>query len=229
MFILGLTGSIGMGKSTAAAMFRRLGVPVHDADAAVHRLMAPGGAAVGPVLAAFPEAAGKDGGIDRRALGAVVFKDTAALHRLERILHPLVGADERRFLARAARRRAPLVVLDVPLLYETGGERRCDAVLVVTAPPFLQRARVMARPGMTEERLATILAKQTSDTAKRARAAFVVPTGFGRLYPLRRITGIVKILRQRQGRRWPIAPRGKDIHARSRPRHRNHRSRPGKR
>jgi dephospho-CoA kinase len=191
--------------------------------------MAPGGAAVGPVLAAFPEVGDGGGGIDRKALGAIVFKDAAALHRLERILHPLVGADERRFLARAARRRAPLVVLDVPLLFETGGERRCDAVLVVTAPAFLQRARVMARPGMTEARLATIRAKQTSDPAKRARADFVVETGFGRLYTLRKIAKIVKMLGQRQGRRWPPSAGGKDLHARNRPRHRNHRSRPGKR
>jgi dephospho-CoA kinase len=202
MVILGLTGSIGMGKSTAAAMFRRLGVPVHDADAAVHHLLQPGGAAVAPITAAFPgvEAAG---GIDRKALGAIVFKDPAALRRLERIIHPLVRADTQHFLARMARRGEKLVVLDVPLLFEGGGDKRCDAVAVVTAPAFLQRARVLTRPGMSEARLTSILRQQMADAEKRKRADFVVETGLGRRHTLRSLGQIVRILRERRGRHWP--------------------------
>jgi dephospho-CoA kinase len=184
VILVGLTGSIGMGKSTAAQALKRLGLPVHDADAVVHRLLAPGGRAVAAVLAAFPDAGAPDGGIDRRKLGAQVFGDPAALKRLEAILHPLVGAAKRRFLAAAARRRRRMVVLDVPLLYETGGERACDAVLVVSAPRFLQRQRVMARPGMTLEKFRGILAKQMPDAEKRRRTPHVVPTGLGRRFSL---------------------------------------------
>jgi len=187
VILIGLTGSIGMGKSTAAQALKRLGLPVHDADAAVHRLLAPGGRAVAAVLAAFPDVAAPDGGIDRRKLGAVAFGDAAALTRLEAILHPLVGAAKRRFLAAAARRRRRLVVLDVPLLYETGGERDCEAVLVVTAPAFLQRQRVMARAGMTDEKFRAILAKQLPDAEKRRRTPYVVPTGLGRRFSLDRL------------------------------------------
>jgi dephospho-CoA kinase len=205
MIVLGLTGSIGMGKSTAAAMLRRLGVPLHDADAAVHRLLGPGGAAVARVAAAFPGAAAVDARsgkrrVDRGALGRLVFADPAALRRLEAILHPLVRADEQRFRRRMAGRHRPLIVLDIPLLFESGGDRRCDATLVVTAPPRVQRARVMARPGMTAERFAAILAKQMPDAAKRRRADFVVPTGLGRNATLRRLAGIVRILRRSS--RW---------------------------
>ncbi len=194
MVVLGLTGSIGMGKSTTAGMFRYLGVPVHDADAAVHRLTGPGGAAVAAVAAEFPDAV-RDGAVDRRVLGARVFEDPAALDRLEAILHPLVRAEEKRFLDRHRRRRAPLVVLDVPLLFETGGEARCDAVVVVTAPAFLQRQRALRRPGMTEERLARVLARQMPDAEKRRRADFVVPTGLGRGFALRRVAEIVRLFR----------------------------------
>src|ERR1700680_3720770 len=133
MVVLGLTGSIGMGKSTAAAMLRRLGVPVHDSDAAVHRLLGRNGAAVAPVAAAFPGTEGPEG-IDRAALGRRVFGDAAALRRLEDILHPMVRAEAARFLRRMAARQAKLVVLDIPLLFETGGESRCDAIVVVSAP-----------------------------------------------------------------------------------------------
>ncbi len=192
MVILGLTGSIGMGKSTAAAMLRRLGVPVHDADAAVHRLLGRNGAAVPKVAAAFPGTAGPDG-IDRAALGRRVFGDTAALRRLEGILHPMVRAETARFLRRMRARRAPLVVLDIPLLFETGGEERCAAILVVSAPGFLQRARVLARPGMDASRFAAIRAKQMPDSEKRLRADFVVPTGLGRRETLRRLAGIVRL------------------------------------
>jgi dephospho-CoA kinase len=207
--VVGLTGSIGMGKSTAAAMFRRLGVPVHDADAAVHRLLARGGSAVKPVEAAFPGVV-RGGAVDRAALGRRVFGDPVALRRLEAILHPLVRAASARFLARARGRRQDLAVLDVPLLLETGSEKRCDAVVVVSAPPFVQRGRVLARPGMTEARLAQILAQQMPDREKRARADFVVETGLGKRYTLCRIAEIISILRS---------------DARNRSRHRNHRAR----
>src|SRR5689334_1251690 len=200
MIVLGLTGSIGMGKSTAAALLRRLGLPVYDADAAVHRLLGPGGAAVPQVEAAFPGTSGF-AGIDRRRLGARVFGDRAALRRLEAILHPLVRGEQRRFLKAMAARRAPLVVLDIPLLFETGGEQICDAVIVVSAPHFLQRARVLARPGMTEARFAAILAKQMPDREKRRRADFVVPTGQGRALTLRRLSKIVTVLRRGGGGR----------------------------
>ena len=196
MIVLGLTGSLGMGKSTAAAMFRRLGIPVHDSDAAVHRLLGPRGAAVAAVAAEFPGVARPDGGIDRALLGARVFGDRAALRRLERILHPLVRRSQQRFLAAARVRRRDLVVLDVPLLYETGGERRCDAVVVVSAPAFLQRLRVMARPGMSEQRLRAVLEKQLPDAEKRRRADYVVPSGLGRAVTFRRLKRLVGELRR---------------------------------
>jgi dephospho-CoA kinase len=173
MLVLGLTGSIAMGKSTTAAMFRALGVPVHDADAAVHALY--GAAAVAPIEAAFPGVA-VDGRIDRQRLASLVVGDAVALARLEAIVHPLVRAAERDFLARAAAAGARRVVLDVPLLFETGGAARVDAVVVVTAPAAVQRERVLRRPGMTEERLAAILARQLPDAEKRRRAHFLIDT-----------------------------------------------------
>ncbi len=174
MLILGLTGSIGMGKSTVAAMFADEGVPVFDADAAVHRLQGPGGACIAAIAAAFPGTTGPDG-VDRAALGRAVLGDPAALGRLEAIVHPAVAAERAAFLAdRAA---APLVVLDVPLLFETGGERYCDRVAVVSAGEAVQRARVLARPGMTAAKLDAILARQLPDADKRARADIVIPTG----------------------------------------------------
>lgn len=178
MKILGLTGSIGMGKSTAARMFRRLGIPLHDADAAVHRLLGKGGAAVAAVGHSFPGVV-KDGAVDRQALGAQVFGDAAGLKLLESILHPLVHAEKRRFLRACRARRAKLVVLDIPLLYETGGEKTCDAVLVVTAPQFLQDQRVLSRPNMDRDRLTQIRRQQMPDAEKRRRADFVVQTGLG--------------------------------------------------
>lgn len=176
--ILGLTGSIGMGKSETARMFLAEGVPVFDADAAVHALMSAGGAAVAPVEAVFPGVV-RDGAVDRKLLGARVFNDPEALRRLEAIIHPLVRRMEQDFVADAAARGAPIVVLDIPLLLETGGEGRCDKVVVVTASPEVQKARVLARPGMTEERLAAILAKQMPDAEKRKRADYVIHTEFG--------------------------------------------------
>ncbi len=195
MIVLGLTGSVGMGKSTVAAMLRRLGVPVHDSDAAVHRLLAPKGNAVAAVAAAFPGVRRRDDGVDRAALGARVFADAAALRRLERILHPLVRRSQQRFLARARARRLGLVVLDIPLLFETGGAARCDKVIVVSAPAFLQRVRVLARPGMTAARLDAILAKQMPDAQKRRRADYVVPSGLGRAVTFRRLARIVRELK----------------------------------
>lgn len=181
MKIVGLTGSIGMGKSTAAAMLRRRGVPVHDSDAAVHRLQAPGGAAVAPIVARFgPAVQRPDGGIDRPALAAIVFADKAALRDLEAILHPRVQAEAAAFLKRCARARRRLVVLDIPLLMERGGRRRFDAVLVVSASRLLQDQRVLARPGMTRDRLDRIRAQQLPDRVKRARATAVVRSGLGR-------------------------------------------------
>jgi dephospho-CoA kinase len=195
LIVLGLTGSIAMGKSTAADAFRRLGVPVHDADAAVHALMGPGGAAVAALAQAFP-AALRDGRIDRAILRGIARDDPTALKRLESILHPLVRRSERAFLARARMRRAPLVVLDIPLLFETGAERRCDAVAVVSAPRFVQRARLLGRPGMSDEWLARIEARQVPDAEKRRRADFTVPTGLGRRESLQAIRGLVRMARE---------------------------------
>ncbi len=192
MFILGLTGSIGMGKTTAANDFRRLGVPVYDADAAVHDLLKPGGAGVEPVSELFPKVI-VDGGVDRAALGRAVFGDDEALGRLEAILHPMVRARQNQFLWIARLRRAPLVVLDVPLLFETGGDRNCDAVAVVTAPAFLQRIRVLKRPGMTAEKLDGILARQMPDMEKRRRADFIIHTGLGHAFSLRYIRHIIDV------------------------------------
>jgi len=208
MVILGLTGSIGMGKSTAAAMLRRLGVPVCDSDALVHQMTGPGGSAVAAVERAFPGAT-RDGAVDRKALGARVFADPAALKRLEAILHPMVRDAQRRFLRVAAARRARVVVLDVPLLYESGTDAMCDAVVALTCPRFLQEQRVLARPGMSRERLAGILARQMSDAEKRRRADFVVQTGLGRRLTLQRLGHIVTVLRRRRGRKWPPSRRAR--------------------
>lgn len=176
MIVLGLTGSIGMGKSTAAAMFADEGVPVHDADAAVHRLYA--GRAAPLIESAFPGTV-IDGTVDRAALAPVVLNDAAAMKRLEAIVHPLVRAEEQAFLDAARKSGAPLALLDIPLLYETGAETRCDKVVVVSAPAEIQRERVLRRPGMSEEKFAAILAKQLPDAEKRARADFVIDTGGG--------------------------------------------------
>lgn len=176
MIVLGLTGSIGMGKSTTAGLFREAGAPVQDADQAVAELYAKGGAAVGPVGEAFPGVV-KDGAVDRAALSARVLGDPEALRRLEAIVHPLVRAERERFLE--ANREAKVVVFDVPLLLETGADRDVDAVVVVSAPEAVQRERVLQRPGMTTTKLAQILARQMPDAEKRARADFVVDTGHG--------------------------------------------------
>jgi dephospho-CoA kinase len=196
VIVLGLTGSIGMGKSTAAATLRRLGVPLFDADAVVHRLLGPGGEAVAPVEAVFPGVREEAGGIDRRLLGQLVFRDQPALRRLEAIIHPMVRRAERRFVARVRARRESLVVLDIPLLFESGGVERCDFALVVSAPLRLQRERVMRRPGMSESRFADILRAQIPDREKRRRADFVVATALGRSVAFRRLKAIVRTLRR---------------------------------
>jgi len=175
-FVICLTGSLGMGKSRSAKYFAEAGVPVHDSDAAVHALYE--GEAVPAIERAFPGTTA-DGKVDRAKLAAVVLGDDAALARLEAIVHPLVAAARDRFLAEAQKNGATVVVLDVPLLFETGAERGCDAVVVVSAPPELQRRRAFERPGMSEEKFAALIAKQMPDAEKRARADFVVDSSQG--------------------------------------------------
>jgi dephospho-CoA kinase len=175
-FVLCLTGSLGMGKSTAAKFFAECGVPVHDSDAVVHALYE--GEAVPLIERAFPGSA-LDGKVDRKALGGMVLNDEAALARLEAIIHPLVTTSRQKFLSEAAARGAPVVVVDIPLLFETEAESRCDAVVVVSAPAEMQRARAFGRPGMTEEKFAALLAKQIPDAEKRRRADFVVDSSQG--------------------------------------------------
>ena len=176
MFILGLTGSIGMGKSTTAKFFAEAGVPVYDADAAVHRLYE--GEATAAIEAAFPGTTA-NGKVDRDKLAKSVLGDTAAIKRLESIVHPRVAGVRERFLAEAERSGAPVVVLDVPLLFETKGDARCDAVVVVSAPADMQRLRAFERPGMSEDKLMAIMANQVPDEEKRRRADFVVDTSQG--------------------------------------------------
>ena len=194
MIVVGLTGSIGMGKSNAAQVLRRLGVPVHDADAAVHTLLGPGGRAVRKVAELFPKALSGNR-IDRKVLGDMVFGDTPALRRLEGVLHPLVRQSSRTFVAAAARRRLPVVVLDIPLLYESRGEKSVDLVIVVSAPTTIQRQRVLARPGMTEEKFRAILARQVPDAEKRRRADYLVLTGGHRGETYRQLRRIVADLK----------------------------------
>lgn len=191
MWVLGLTGSIGMGKSATAGMFRAMGVPVHDADATVHDLYAK--EAVAPVEAAFPGVV-KEGRVDRPALSQRVLGDADAMKRLEAIVHPLVRAREEAFLAKAREAGARLVVLDIPLLLETGSAGRVDAVAVVSAPAEVQKARVLARPGMSEERFALILAKQVPDADKRRRAHFLIDTGRGFEAARHQVAGVVRAL-----------------------------------
>jgi dephospho-CoA kinase len=199
MLIIGLTGSIGMGKSTTAKMFREAGIPVYDADAAVADLYEKGGAAVAPLEAAFPGVT-KDGVVDREALRQRVLGDDAAMTRLNAIVHPLVGADRIGFFKTSEDAGADMVVLDIPLLYETGGDARMDAVVVVSAPEEQQRERVLARPGMTAERLDAILARQMHDAEKRARAHFLVDTGRGLELARQQVEEIIAAMRDPQRR-----------------------------
>ena len=194
MLILGLTGSIGMGKSTTAAMFRDLGVPVYDADAAVHAAYAKGGACVEPLRAEFPGVV-KDDAVDREALRRAVLGRPDEIKRLNSIVHPIVRGLQKAFRDAARTAGADLVVLDVPLLFETGGDTRVDAVAVVTAPPEIQRERVLSREGMSVERMEALLAQQTPDAEKRAQADFVIDTSLG-LEPARRqVAEIVAVMR----------------------------------
>jgi dephospho-CoA kinase len=174
-FVLGLTGSIGMGKSETARLFAAEGVPVHDADAAIARLYAPGGAAVAPIARAFPGAV-KDGAVDRAALSALVVNDPAALKTLETLVHPLVAVERDAFLRATG---APIVLFDVPLLFETGADAGMDAIVVASAPDAVQRQRVLARPGMTEEKFQALKARQLPDAQKRQQAHYVVMTDKG--------------------------------------------------
>jgi dephospho-CoA kinase len=198
MFILGLTGSIGMGKSTTAGFLRDAGVPVHDSDAAVHRLYE--GGAVAPVEAAFPGVT-VEGRIDRAQLSARLIGNPDAIRQLEAIVHPLVRAATQRFVETERSRGARIIVLDVPLLFETGGERNVDAVLVVSAPANVQRARVLKRPGMTAERLDALLARQMSDDDKRARAHFIVDSSRSFESARAQVLGVLRAVAALPGRR----------------------------
>ncbi|MFP4003244.1 MAG: dephospho-CoA kinase [Alphaproteobacteria bacterium] len=199
MLLVGLTGSIGMGKTETAKMFARLGVPVYDADAAVHALYAPGGAAVGPIGEAFPDAI-RDGAVDRTRLGAAVVGKPEEMQRLEAIIHPLVRQAQIEWLEAREKEGAPLAVLDIPLLFETGGDALMDVIVVVSAPEEVQRERVLARPGMTEEKFEAILARQTPDAEKRARADYVVETHRGLDDAFEQVKGIVHELKRRAGK-----------------------------
>lgn len=203
MLVVGLTGSIAMGKSHAAKLFRAFGIPVCDADALVHDLFSPGGGAVGPVGRAFPEALDSMGGIDRRRLGRIVLGDRAALRRLEALVHPLVREAQRRFLQAQCRAGRPMVVLDIPLLFETGGLSRVDRVVVVSAHPLVQEQRALRREGMTPARLAAIRAEQTPDWVKRRSADFVIASGADRGRTAEAVATIVHRLRSERGRVWP--------------------------
>jgi dephospho-CoA kinase len=198
MIIVGLTGSIGMGKSTTAKMFAEEGVPVHDADAAVHLLYS--GKAAPLIEEAFPGTV-KDGVVDRAELGKRVVGDAEAMARLEKIVHPLVREAEIAFLDKARAENRPVVVLDIPLLFETGGDRRVDCTVVVTAPADIQRERVMARPGMTTERFVGLLAKQMPDAEKRRRADFLVDTSLGMEAARAKVRDIVRVLAARNSKK----------------------------
>lgn len=195
--ILGLTGSIGMGKSTVAKMFAKAGVPVFDADAEVHRLQGPGGALLPAIEAAFPGSTGPEG-VKRAELGALVFGDDAALARLEAIVHPAVHAARRSFTE--VNRGSPLVLYDIPLLFERGSQDQVDLVVVVSAPAAMQRERVLARPGMTEDKFTAILARQLPDAEKRARAHFVIDTGGSLEATAKAVEDLVEKLRARVAR-----------------------------
>ena len=197
MIKLALTGSIGMGKSATAAMFAARGVPVYDADAAVHTIYGKGGEAVAPLEWAFPGVIGKDGAVDRNKLREKVAKNPEAMKKLEVIVHPIVAGLQNAFLAKAEAEGADIVVLDIPLLFETGGEKKVDAIVVVTAPADVQRERVLARGSMTADQFEAILARQTPDSVKQKRADFVINTGLGFPYAEAQVDAILEALRTR--------------------------------
>ncbi|MDP3737350.1 MAG: dephospho-CoA kinase [Hyphomonadaceae bacterium] len=197
MIKLALTGSIGMGKSATAALFAARGVPVYDADTAVHKAYGPGGEAVAPLEWSFPGVIGKDGGVDRAKLREKVSRSPDLMKKLESIVHPIVAGAQRAFLEKAEADGVDIVVLDIPLLFETGGDKRADVIAVVTAPEDVQRRRVLARGGMTEAEFEAILARQTPDSVKRRRADFVINTGFGFPYAEAQVDAILEALRSR--------------------------------
>ena len=199
MYLIGLTGSIGMGKTQTAALFEEEGVPRYDADAAVHGLYEAGGAAVGPIGEMFPEAV-RDGAVDRAALGRIVLTDGAKLAALEKMVHPLAGATQVEFLNAQMAAGATHVLLDVPLLFETGGHEFVDCVVVVSAPADIQRARVLERPGMTEEKFTDILAKQMPDSDKRAAADFIVDSSVSVADAHQQVKEILGVVRDRKGK-----------------------------
>ena len=199
MYLIGLTGSIGMGKTQTAALFEEEGVPRYDADAAVHGLYEVGGAAVGPIGELFPEAV-RDGAVDRAALGRIVLKDGAKLAALEKMVHPLAGATQVDFLNAQMAAGATHVLLDIPLLFETGGHEFVDCVVVVSAPADIQRARVLERPGMTEEKFTDILAKQMPDSDKRAAADFIVDSSVSVADAHQQVKEILGVVRDRKGK-----------------------------
>ncbi|WP_417795704.1 dephospho-CoA kinase [Terasakiella pusilla] len=192
MYILGLTGSIGMGKSATAKLFQHYGIPVHDADATVHKLMGPKGRATPFIAKAFPGSLAENGAVDRLKLGPQVFGDDQALKKLEAILHPMVREEERKFLRQCQLQRHKMVVLDIPLLFETKGEKRCDGVAVVSTSKIMQKKRVLARPNMTVEKFRAILKKQLSDFEKRKRADYVIFTGNGFRHARFQVKGIIQ-------------------------------------
>jgi len=199
-FLIGLTGSIGMGKSETAKMFAKLGLPVYDADAAVHALYEPGGAAVAKIAAAFPDTV-KDGRVERSTLARQLSADRSAFARLEAIVHPLAADAQRAFIESAGAKGAELVVLDIPLLFETGGSERVDAVVVVSAAEEVQRERVLSREGMTSDLFEGILARQVPDAEKRAKADFVVETDKGLDHAFGQVKKIVAALTERSAQR----------------------------
>jgi len=207
MVVIGITGSVGMGKTAAATALRRLRIPVFEADREVHRLLH---AKCGDIGKAFPEAMA-GGAVDRRKMAEIVFRNPAARKKLESILHPHVRAAELRFLKAQRMRGAAVAALDIPLLFETGAYQLCDAAIAVTAPHFLQRARVLARPGMTEARFEAILEAQMPDAEKRRRADFVLPTGLGQRHALNRLRRFIRFVKRKR-------------RAGNRPRYRNHRT-----
>ena len=196
-YLVGLTGSIGMGKTETAKMFAQLGIPVYDADAAVHRLYEAGGVVVDKIAEAFPGTV-NDGRVDREQLAQRLRETKDGFERLEKIVHPLVAQEQQQFLANAAAQGAEMVVMDIPLLFETGGHARMDAVVVVSAPAYVQRARVLSRPGMTEDKLDYILSRQMPDAEKRAQAHFVVETDQGLDHALAQVKDIVAALHVRR-------------------------------
>jgi dephospho-CoA kinase len=196
-YLVGLTGSIGMGKSETAKMFAKLGVPVYDSDAAVHELYEKGGAAVAPISQTFPGVV-KDGHVDRAELSKKLAADPSGFKKLESLVHPLVAAEQRKFLEKAQQDGAEIVVLDIPLLFETGGHIRMDAVVVVSAPHHIQRERVLARAGMSADKLDQILSRQTPDVEKRAKAHFVIETDKGLDRAFEDVKKVVAALHQRR-------------------------------